>query len=322
MIRFYRQKGRFSLEDLRTLATEQGNRISAHIDEMSTVDMLHIINREDQKVALAIPPLIPRIAQAVDLIAQRLARGGRLLYCGAGTSGRLGVLDAAECPPTFGVAPEMVQGLIAGGPGAMFTAREGAEDDASLAPADLEERGLTADDVVFGLSASGRTPYVVGALRYARSRGAATISLACTPHPAAEDFADISLAARPGPEVITGSTRMKAGSVEKMILNMISTSVMIKLGKVYGNRMVDVKATNAKLRDRAVRIVAEVTGQSPEKAAAALKEADGSAKLAIFLLLSGLPKDAAQARLDAADGHLGRAIQETGCTAEPTAKEV
>ena len=300
------------MEDFQALATERSNRDSTRIDEMTTDDMLRLINREDQRVALAIVPLIPDIARAVDLIAGRLARGGRLIYCGAGTSGRLGVLDAAECPPTFGVSPELVQGLIAGGREAMFTAREGAEDDAAQAAADLDACSLTAGDVVFGLSASGRTPYVLGALRHARARGAATISLACTPQPAAAPLADISLTVLPGPEVITGSTRMKAGSAEKMILNMISTSVMIKLGKVYGNRMVDVKATNEKLRARAVRIVAEVTGQSAEQSAAALKEADGSAKLAIFLLLSGLPPDAAREKLAAADGHLVQALKDIG----------
>ncbi len=300
------------MEDFQALATERSNRDSARIDEMTTDDMLRLINREDQRVALAIAPLIPDIARAVDLIAERLARGGRLIYCGAGTSGRLGVLDAAECPPTFGVSPELVQGLIAGGREAMFTAREGAEDDAAQAATDLDACALTAGDVVFGLSASGRTPYVLGALRHARARGAATISLACTPQPATAPLADISLTVLPGPEVITGSTRMKAGSAEKMILNMISTCVMIKLGKVYGNRMVDVKATNEKLRARAVRIVAEVTGRSAEQSAAALKEADGSAKLAIFLLLSGLPTDAARERLAAAGGRLVQALKDIG----------
>ena len=232
---------------LDALATEQNNPASAAIDEMTTLEMMTLINQEDQKAALSIAPILPQIAAAVDLIAERLQQNGRLIYCGAGTSGRLGILDAAECPPTFGTEPGQVIGLIAGGREAMFQAQEGAEDDEAAAVSDLTAIELTAADVVVGLSASGRTPYAVSALRYARQRGAATIAVASSPASPLAQEADIALTAFPGPEVIAGSTRLKAGTVQKLILNMLSTGTMIRLGKVYGNRMVDLQATNEKL---------------------------------------------------------------------------
>ena len=246
--------------NLETLATEQRNSHSQHIDSVSTEDMLRIINDEDHKVADAVGAIIPDIAKAVDTIADRLRHGGRLFYMGSGTSGRLGILDAVECPPTYSTDPERIQGLIAGGYEAIFRAKEGAEDSPELGRQDLIAKNLTDDDVVVGLSASGRTPYVVGGLTYAASVGAATIAIDCSPHSAIGACADIDLCAVVGPEVVTGSTRMKAGTAQKMIANMLSTGAMIRLGKVYGNLMVDVKSSNQKLEERARRIVMTATG--------------------------------------------------------------
>ena len=291
------------------LATEQCNPASAAIDEMTTIEMMALMNQEDQKVPLSIALILPQIADAVDLIAAHLQRGGRLIYCGAGTSGRLGVLDAAECPPTFGTDPGQVMGLIAGGREAMFRAQEGAEDDEAAAVSDLTAIALTAADVVVGLSASGRTPYAVSALRYARQTGAATISVAASPASPLAKEAEIELTACPGPEVIAGSTRLKAGTVQKMILNMLSTGTMIRLGKVYGNRMVDLQATNEKLTRRAVRIVQEVTGDEESTCQENLKKADGNAKLAIFLALSGLSPAAGKDCLQRAEGQLKTALK-------------
>lgn len=293
---------------LDTLATEQNNPASVAIDEMTTVEMMALMNEEDQKAALSIAPIVPQIAKAVDLIADRLRHNGRLIYCGAGTSGRLGVLDAAECPPTYGTKPEQVVGRIAGGRAAMCRAQEGAEDDEAAAIADLKDLGLTAADIVVGLSASGRTPYAVSALRYAHQRGAATISVAASPASPLAKEADIELTACPGPEVIAGSTRLKAGTVQKMILNMLSTGTMIRLGKVYGNRMVDLQATNEKLTWRAVRIVQEVTGDEETTCQENLKKADGNAKLAIFLSLSDLSPEEGKSWLEQSAGHLKTAL--------------
>ena len=293
---------------LDALATEQNNPASAAIDEMTTLEMVTLINQEDQKAALSIAPILPQIAAAVDLIAERLQQNGRLIYCGAGTSGRLGILDAAECPPTFGTEPGQVVGLIAGGHEAMFQAQEGAEDDEAAAVSDLTAIALTAADVVVGLSASGRTPYAVSALRYARQTGTATISVAASPASPLAKEADIELTACPGPEVIAGSTRLKAGTVQKMILNMLSTGTMIRLGKVYGNRMVDLQATNEKLTRRAVRIVQEMTGDEETTCQENLKKADGNAKLAIFLSLSGLSPEEGKHCLEKSAGHLKTAL--------------
>lgn len=276
--------------DLDKIATEQRNKNSVHIDRVSTLEMVRIINNEDKKVAEAITPLLPKIAQAVDIIADRLRQGGRLFYVGSGTSGRLGILDAAECPPTFSTEPEMVQGIIAGGTPAIFRAREGAEDSESGGAADLEAHKITKKDVVVGLTASGRTPYVAGALAYARKQGAPTISITCTDHPEVGKWADISLEALVGPEVVTGSTRMKAGTAQKMILNMLSTGTMIRLGKVYGNLMVDVKASNKKLAARARRIVRTATGCTDREADLALTKVQGRAREAIDWLRGNYDK--------------------------------
>ena len=291
------------------LATEKNNPASAHIDEMTTLDMMTLINREDQKAALSLVPILPQIAAAVDLIADHLRRGGRLIYCGAGTSGRLGVLDAAECPPTYGTDPRQVTAIIAGGRPAMFAAQEGAEDNKDAAVADLQELQLNRADVLVGLSASGRAPYVVSALRYAKAQGAATVSVACSPDSVIARAADISLTAVPGPEIIAGSTRLKAGTVQKLILNMLSTGAMIRRGKVFGNRMVDLQATNEKLAERARRIVSEVTDCPAEESAQLLKKADGNAKLAILLGLSKLLPEDARRILQETDGHLKAALR-------------
>lgn len=295
--------------ELEKLTTEQRNPASTHIDELPTLDMLTLMNEADKTVALAVEKILPEIAKAVDLITERLQKGGRLFYLGAGTSGRLGILDAVECPPTYGTEPELVQGLIAGGTPAIFRAKEGAEDDATLAGQDLEQAGFTRKDVLVGIAASGRTPYVIGGLSYASSLGAATIALACAENPRIAEEADIALTPVTGPEIITGSTRLKAGTAQKMVLNMLSTGTMVKLGKVYGNLMVDVKATNAKLSERALRIVMEAADASRESAAEALKKAQGNAKLAILILLTGCSSSAGRLQLNMVQGHLGQAIR-------------
>ena len=298
--------------DLQKISTERRNPASAHIDELSTLDMVKIVNDEDKKVALAVEKILPEIAKAVDTITDRLSKGGRLFYLGAGTSGRLGILDASECPPTYGVEPELVQGVIAGGMPAIFKAQEGAEDDIDLAAKDLAERGFGADDVLVGIAASGRTPYVIGGLKYARKLGAATIALACSANAAIAEFADIALLPVTGAEVVTGSTRMKAGTAQKLVLNMLSTVTMIKLGKVYGNLMVDVKTSNKKLEERAKNIVMEATGCSREESIAALEKAQGNAKLAVYLHLTGADFATGQQALAAADGHLAVALKRGG----------
>ncbi len=295
--------------DLSNLTTEERNPRSRHIDELPTLDMLRLINEEDQSVALAVKSILPDIARAVDLIASRLADGGRLFYMGAGTSGRLGILDAAECPPTYGTPPEMVQGILAGGPPAIFRAREGAEDDPSWGERDLREKGFSGGDILVGIAASGRTPYVLGGLKYARSLHAVTIALACTPDPLIGKFSDISLTPVTGPEVVTGSTRMKAGTAQKMVLNMLSTGAMIKLGKVYGNLMVDVKATNEKLEERSRRIVMEATGCNRQESAAALERAGGNSKLAILLQCTDLSPEEGEKALAEAQGRLALALR-------------
>ncbi len=298
--------------DLQKISTERRNPASAHIDELSTLDMVKIVNDEDKKVALAVEKILPEIAKAVDIITDRLSKGGRLFYLGAGTSGRLGILDASECPPTYGVEPELVQGVIAGGVPAIFKAQEGAEDDIDLASKDLAERGFGADDVLVGIAASGRTPYVIGGLKYARKLGAATIALACSANAAIAEFTDIALLPVTGAEVVTGSTRMKAGTAQKLVLNMLSTVTMIKLGKVYGNLMVDVKTSNKKLEERAKNIVMEATGCSREESIAALEKAQGNAKLAVYLHLTGADFATGQQALAAADGHLAVALKRGG----------
>ena len=257
------------------LQTEQRNPATEHIDEVSTLEMLALINREDALVPAAVAAQLAPIAEAVDLVASQLGNGGRLFYLGAGTSGRLGILDAAECPPTFSADPEQIQGLIAGGPAAVFQAVEGAEDDREAAPNELAQRGLGPADVVMGIAASGVTPFVISGMEYAAQQGCPTIFFTCSPTAAKSVAASIKIVPEVGPEVITGSTRMKAGTATKLVLNMISTGAMVKLGKTYGNLMVDLQPTNAKLRDRAERIFVALTGTSPQVAAARLQAAEG-----------------------------------------------
>lgn len=236
------------------LTTEKVNPATAHIDECTTLDMIKLINAEDKKVALAVERVLPEIAKAVDVIAESFSRGGRLFYIGAGTSGRLGVLDASECPPTFGVSPDMVQGLIAGGEGALIKAVEGAEDNLNLAAEDLTAKNFCAADVLVGITASGRTPYVLGGVDFAKKIGAITVGVSCVENSALAKVVDIAITPVTGAEALTGSTRMKAGTATKMVLNMLTTAAMIKIGKVRGNLMVCVQATNDKLRDRIKRI--------------------------------------------------------------------
>lgn len=294
--------------ELNKVATEKINPATQNIDTLSTIDMLSLINQEDQKVALAVQQVLPAVAQAIDIIVSQLKTGGRLIYAGAGTSGRLGVLDASECPPTFGVEPELVQGLIAGGKAAMFVAQEGAEDSPELAAKDLQAISLTSQDVLVALAASGRTPYSIGALKYANDIGAPSIALVCSPDSPMEKEAKLTICPLPGPEVITGSTRLKAGTAQKLVLNMLSTGAMIKLGKVYGNLMVDLKATNQKLQERSLRIVMAAAEVDRETASAALAAADGKAKLAIFHLLSGLAITEAKRILQQADGYISKGL--------------
>lgn len=286
---------------LGALISESRNPATMELDKLSTLAMLTCINDEDRKVPDAIRLVLPAVAQAVDLAAEALKQGGRLIYLGAGTSGRLGVLDASECPPTFGVPHGMVIGLIAGGPEALLKAVEGAEDDTALGMRDLQDLQLTATDMVVGLAASGRTPYAIGALRYARELGCPTAAISCNPDSPIAQEAQVAISPVVGPEALTGSTRMKSGTAQKLVLNMLSTGTMVKLGKVYQNLMVDVKATNVKLVDRACRIVVEATGVSRAEAEYALRQTDFEVKPAILMLLKGV--SAEQARQDLLQHH-------------------
>lgn len=290
------------------VTTEQQNPRTRALDAMSVTELLTAMNDEDRRVPAAVADAIPEIARAVELAVAALGGGGRLIYVGAGTSGRLGVLDAAECPPTFGTDPGQVVGLLAGGRGAMFEAVENAEDSLELAVADLQAIGLTERDVVVGIAASGRTPYVIGGLDHARGIGAATVALACNADAEISRHADVAIEVDNGPEVLTGSTRLKAGTSQKLVLNMISTAAMVRLGKVYGNLMVDVRPTNEKLVDRAARIVQAATDCDRVTAESALAAADGHAKTAIVAILCGVDTDTARSRLAAADGFVRGAI--------------
>jgi N-acetylmuramic acid 6-phosphate etherase len=296
--------------NLATLPTEARNPASEHIDQLPTLDMLRVINDEDARVAHAVALELPHIAQAVDAIAARFDHGGRLFYIGAGTSGRLGVLDASECPPTFSVPPSLFQGIIAGGDGALRNSSEASEDSPEQGAADLAARDFTPQDALVGIAASGRTPYVLGALAHARRLGALTIALTCVPHSEMAAIADIAIAPVTGPEVLTGSTRLKAGTATKLVLNMLSTGVMIRTGAVYGNLMVNVQTTNAKLVDRAQRIIAAATGVDQPTAAKLLNEG-GTVKTAIVMHKLRLDRPAAEARLNAAKGNLTLALQPT-----------
>ncbi|KHT34807.1 N-acetylmuramic acid 6-phosphate etherase [Pectobacterium carotovorum] len=294
--------------NLGKLVSEMRNPATMALDQLSTLEMMHAFNQEDRKVPEAIALVLPAIAEAVDLAATSLQEGGRLIYLGAGTSGRLGVLDASECPPTFGVPHGLVIGLIAGGPGALLKAVEGAEDDPALGEADLKALNLTAADMVVGLAASGRTPYVIGALRYAHDVGCRTAAISCNPHSPIAQEAQVAISPVVGPEALTGSTRLKSGTAQKLVLNMISTGAMVKLGKVYQNLMVDVKATNVKLLDRACRIVVEATGAEREQAQQALVQADNEVKPAILMLLANIDVAAARERLKQHNGYLREAL--------------
>ena len=288
--------------------TEERNPLTRDIDTLPTLDMLTLINAEDQKVALAVRDELPRIAVAVDAIRVRMQRGGRLIYMGAGTSGRLGVLDASECPPTFGTPPELVVGFVAGGLAALTEAVEGAEDDRAGGAEKIAELAVSERDCVIGIAASGRTPYVIGSLQEAIKRNALTVSITCNhPSPLGE-LAEISIAPIVGPEVISGSTRLKAGTAQKMVLNMISTAVMIHLGKTYSNLMVDVQPTNVKLRQRAWRIVAEAAGLDLQEAARILSVCNGEVKTAIVTILAGISPDMARIRLQETGGYVRKAI--------------
>ena len=295
--------------DITKLATERRNPRSRDIDRLTTAEMVSLINSEDKKVADAVEKVCPQIAAAIDLIYVRMKRGGRLIYCGCGTSGRLGILDASECPPTYSVSPETVQAVIAGGKGAVFNAVEGAEDSAELGKEDMLKLALTENDTLVGIAASGRTPYVLGAMKAARDAGAGVIGLTCCPGSEIERAADIGISPDPGPEVITGSTRMKCGTAQKMVLNMLSTCTMVKLGKVYGNLMVDVKPSNEKLVHRCISIVREATGADEKTAVAALEACGYKCKTAIVMLLCSVSADEAEARLGRSDGRVADAIR-------------
>ncbi len=290
-----------------TLLTEAQNPASAGIDALSTKEMLAVMNAADKEVPLAVERELPNIAAAVDAIAERIEQGGRLFYLGAGTSGRLGVLDASECPPTFNTPPDLVQGVIAGGDGALRRSVEKAEDDPEQGASDLRIRNFCGRDVLVGIAASGRTPYVLGGLAYARSLRAVTIALSCTPDSEIAATADIAIAPLAGPEIVTGSTRLRAGTATKLVLNMISTGVMIRTGYVYGNLMVNVQPSNEKLVDRARRIISQIA-EVPYAQAAGLLEEGGSVRVAILMHRKGLRREEAEARLKETRGRLRNAL--------------
>jgi N-acetylmuramic acid 6-phosphate etherase len=291
------------------LLTEQTNPASDKIDALTSEGILRIINAEDLKVAAAVTPEIPNIARAVDAIVEAIRNGGRLFYLGAGTSGRLGVLDAAECPPTFNVPPELVQGVIAGGERALVRSAEASEDDRSGGERDLAAHGFGPRDVLVGITAGGRTPYVLGAVAFARRQGARTVGLSCTPDSELARGVEIAITPLAGPEIISGSTRMKAGTATKLVLNMLSTAVMIRLGYVYRNLMVNVQPGSSKLRERALRIIAAVLGATGERAAELLDASGGDARAAILMGRLGIGREQAEARLKAAGGRLSEALR-------------
>lgn len=300
----------FVLAVLDRLLTEQSNPATRDLDVLSTVALLGVLNSEDKKIAAAVEAELPHVARALDGIHERVSGGGRLFYLGAGTSGRLGVLDASECPPTFGVSPELVQGVIAGGEAALTCSIEGAEDDPEAGFAELRRRGFSAQDAALGLSASGRTPYVVAAIRRARELGALTVGVSCTPDSELARAAEVAITPLVGPEAVTGSTRMKAGTAQKLVLNMLSTGLMVKLGYVYGNRMIRVRPVNDKLLDRATRMVAELSGRTYEEAGQALEQAEGDVRRAIVAARFVLGPAEAAERLEAAGDNLRAALDE------------
>lgn len=297
-------------EELAGLVTEARNPESENIDDKSTEEILTLINRQDHLVPEAVKDQIPYIARAVEMMVEAFRSGGRLFYVGAGTSGRLGVLDASECPPTFGTDPGMIQGVIAGGEKALVRAQEGAEDNFEKGKEDLADRGLKAGDVVCGIAASYRTPYVLGAIEKARQTGAKTIYVTCNPREQVKAEVDVAICAVVGPEVVMGSTRMKAGTATKLILNMLTTAAMVRMGKVYGNMMVDLMMNSQKLEERSKRVVRMVTGVSYERAAELLRAAGGHVKTAIVMELAGIDKEQAKERLEKHNGFVRKAIQE------------
>ena len=297
------------LQTLSTLITEQRNPNSMHVDSLSALEIVQLMNEEDKQVPLAIEKCLPQIAQAVECIVAAFQQGGRLVYIGAGTSGRLGVLDASECPPTFGVSPEMVKGIIAGGERALRHPIEGAEDSKAQAVVDLQTIQFSSKDVLVGIAASGRTPYVIGALEYAKSLGSVTVSIASNPNSAMANIVDIAIDTVVGAEVLTGSSRLKSGTAQKLVLNMLTTASMILMGKCYQNLMVDVQASNEKLKARAIRIVMQATDCDKSLAEETLKLADQNAKLAIMMILSGLDRAQAEALLEKHQGKLQLALK-------------
>lgn len=297
------------LQILSTLITEQRNPNSMHVDSLSALEIVQLMNEEDKQVPLAIEKCLPQIAQAVERIVAAFQQGGRLVYIGAGTSGRLGVLDASECPPTFGVSPEMVKGIIAGGERALRHPIEGAEDSKAQAVVDLQTIHFSSKDVLVGIAASGRTPYVIGALEYAKSLGSVTVSIASNPNSAMANIVDIAIDTVVGPEVLTGSSRLKSGTAQKLVLNMLTTASMILMGKCYQNLMVDVQASNEKLKARAIRIVMQATDCDKALAEETLKQSDQNAKLAIMMILSGLDRAQAEALLEKHQGKLQLALK-------------
>ena len=297
------------LQTLSTLITEQQNPNSMHVDSLSALEIVQLMNQEDKQVPLAIEKCLPQIVQAVECIVTAFQQGGRLVYIGAGTSGRLGVLDASECPPTFGVSPEMVKGIIAGGERALRHPIEGAEDSKAQAVVDLQTIQFSSKDVLVGIAASGRTPYVIGALEYAKSLGSVTVSIASNPNSAMANIVDIAIDTVVGPEVLTGSSRLKSGTAQKLVLNMLTTASMILMGKCYQNLMVDVQASNEKLKARAIRIVMQATDCDKALAEETLKQADQNAKLAIMMILSGLDRAQAEALLEKHQGKLQLALE-------------
>ena len=297
------------LQTLSTLITEQRNPNSMHVDSLSALEIVQLMNEEDKQVPLAIEKCLPQIAQAVERIVAVFQQGGRLVYIGAGTSGRLGVLDASECPPTFGVSPEMVKGIIAGGERALRHPIEGAEDSKAQAVVDLQTIQFSSKDVLVGIAASGRTPYVIGALEYAKSLGSVTVSISSNPNSAMAKIVDIAIDTVVGPEVLTGSSRLKSGTAQKLVLNMLTTASMILMGKCYQNLMVDVQASNEKLKTRAIRIVMQATDCDKALAEETLKLADQNAKLAIMMILSGLDRAQAEALLEKHQGKLQLALK-------------
>ena len=299
------------MSDLAHLPTEARNPASEHLDELPTLDLLHVIHQGDREAVDAVGRELPHIAAAVDAITARIQSGGRLFYLGAGTSGRLGVLDASECPPTYNTPPELVEGLIAGGDVALRRSIERAEDDPEQGALDLVDHGFSSKDVLVGIAASGRTPYVLGGIEHARGLGAFTIGLTCVPGSPIAQAVELAITPATGPEVVTGSTRMKAGTATKLVLNMLSTGALVRLGYVYGNLMVNVQPTNVKLQDRATRIIAAITGLDAGPAAELLAQA-GSVKTAVVMHQRGLSRADAEARLAAAHGRLREALIEAG----------